>query len=65
MIRIRRPRGFSWVDLLVVSAAGIFAGSYIWKPLLLKYKEETTLHPQEDENLVKKQHEKRNVPDTE
>lgn len=33
MIRIRKPRGISLVQLMVVSVVGLVGGIYIWKPL--------------------------------
>lgn len=33
MIRIRKPRGISTIQLLVVSVVGLVGGVYIWKPL--------------------------------
>lgn len=36
-MRIRKPRNFSFIQLAVVSAIGVFGGAYIYQPLLLKF----------------------------
>lgn len=35
---IRRPRGVTVPQLMVVTVIGFLGGIYIWKPLLLSYK---------------------------
>lgn len=37
MIRIRKPRGISTIQLLVVGALGIVGGFYVYRPLLIDY----------------------------
>lgn len=37
-MRIRRPRGITNTQILVVSTVGILGGVYIWKPLLERWK---------------------------
>lgn len=36
MIRIRKPRGISTIQLLVVGSIGILGGFYIYRPLLIE-----------------------------
>lgn len=37
-MQIRRPRGVTVPQLMVVTALGVLGGVYIWQPLILKYK---------------------------
>lgn len=37
MLRIRKPRNFSFIQLTVVCAIGFLGGVYIYKPLLVNY----------------------------
>jgi len=37
-MQIRRPRGVTVPQLMVVTAIGVLGGIYIWQPLILKYK---------------------------
>lgn len=39
-MQIRRPRGITTQQLMVVTAIGFLGGVYIWKPLILKWKNE-------------------------
>lgn len=39
-MQIRRPRGVTVPQLMLVTAIGFLGGVYIWKPLILKYKNE-------------------------
>jgi len=39
-MQIRRPRGVTVPQLMVVTAIGLLGGIYIWQPLILKYKNE-------------------------
>lgn len=39
-MQIRRPRGITTQQLMVVTAIGFLGGVYIWKPLILKWKKE-------------------------
>lgn len=34
MLRIPKPRGFTTIQLMVVTALGFGGGVYIWKPLI-------------------------------
>jgi hypothetical protein len=36
-MRIRKPRNFSFIQLAVVSAVGVFGGAYIYQPLILQF----------------------------
>lgn len=40
MIRIRKPRGISTIQLMVVSVVGLIGGIYIWKPLFVNLRRE-------------------------
>jgi uncharacterized protein YneF (UPF0154 family) len=40
MLRIRKPRNFSILNIGVCLAIGVLGGLYIYKPLLIKYKNE-------------------------
>lgn len=40
VLRIRRPKGITSTQLMVVIGVGVIAGSYIWQPLLIRYKKE-------------------------
>ncbi|XP_017464712.1 PREDICTED: uncharacterized protein LOC108358080 [Rhagoletis zephyria] len=40
-MRIRRPRGITVQQLMIVTAVGFLGGVYIWKPLILKYRAES------------------------
>lgn len=40
-MQIRRPRGVTVPQLMVVTAIGFLGGVYIWQPLILKYKNES------------------------
>lgn len=37
MFRIRKPRGLTTGQLVLVTVLGVFGGVYIWKPLLVQY----------------------------
>lgn len=37
MLRIRKPKGFTFIQLALVSALGVFGGAYIYKPLIIDY----------------------------
>lgn len=39
-MQIRRPRGVTVPQLMVVTAVGFLGGVYIWKPLILRFKDE-------------------------
>lgn len=39
-MQIRRPKGVTVPQLMVVTAIGVLGGIYIWQPLILKYKNE-------------------------
>ncbi|XP_075151632.1 uncharacterized protein LOC142225691 isoform X2 [Haematobia irritans] len=41
-MQIRRPRGVTTQQLMVVTAVGFLGGVYIWKPLILKWKNESS-----------------------
>lgn len=36
MLRIRKPRNFSFIQIAVVCAIGVLGGAYIYQPLLQK-----------------------------
>lgn len=40
-MQIRRPRGVTVPQLMVVTAIGIIGGVYIWRPLIVKWKGES------------------------
>lgn len=40
-MQIRRPRGVTVPQLMVVTAIGFLGGVYIWQPLILKYKNDS------------------------
>lgn len=40
-MQIRRPRGITVPQLMVVTAIGFLGGVYIWQPLILKYRNES------------------------
>ncbi|XP_054745171.1 uncharacterized protein LOC129249396 [Anastrepha obliqua] len=46
-MRIRRPRGVTVQQLMVVTAVGFLGGVYIWKPLILKFRSENTQQKEE------------------
>lgn len=48
MLRIRKPRGISTVQLMVVTLIGFAGGIYIWKPLFL------ALSPQQQQTDITK-----------
>lgn len=50
-MRIRRPRGITVQQLMVVTAIGFLGGVYIWKPLILKYRAEGTELKENRDNL--------------
>lgn len=50
-MRIRRPRGVTVQQLMVVTAIGFLGGVYIWKPLILKYRAEGTQPKENSHNL--------------
>lgn len=37
MLRIRKPRGVTTGQLVLVTILGVFGGVYIWKPLIIEY----------------------------
>lgn len=37
MLRIRKPRGITKGQVVLVSILGVYGGVYIWKPMLLEY----------------------------
>lgn len=37
MLRVRKPKGFTFFQLALVSALGVFGGAYIYQPLILDY----------------------------
>lgn len=37
MLRVRKPKGFTFIQLALVSALGVFGGAYIYQPLILDY----------------------------
>lgn len=39
-MQIRRPRGVTIPQLMVVTVIGVLGGVYIWQPLLIKYRNE-------------------------
>lgn len=39
-MHIRRPRGITVQQLMVVTALGFLGGVYIWQPLIVKWKKE-------------------------
>ena len=41
IMRIRRLRGVSNVQILVVSFIGVLGGVYVWKPLIENYRKES------------------------
>lgn len=40
-MQIRRPRGVTVPQLMIVTAIGFLGGVYIWQPLIIKYKNES------------------------
>lgn len=54
-MRIRRPRGITVQQLMVVTAIGFLGGVYIWKPLILKYRAESTEVKENSDNLKEKE----------
>ncbi|KAG8228448.1 hypothetical protein J437_LFUL009099 [Ladona fulva] len=53
---IRRPRGVSFVEIALVTVLGFFGGIYIWKPLILEYrnKHKKELEPPEETESIAK-----------
>lgn len=43
MLRIRKPRGVTRGQLVLITILGVFGGVYIWKPLLVEYFAKTTV----------------------
>ncbi|TMW41438.1 hypothetical protein DOY81_012635 [Sarcophaga bullata] len=41
-MHIRRPRGITVQQLMVVTALGFLGGVYIWQPLIVKWKKDNT-----------------------
>lgn len=41
-MQIRRPRGITVQQLMVVTALGFLGGVYIWQPLIVKWKKENS-----------------------
>lgn len=39
-MQIRRPRGITVQQLMVVTALGVLGGVYIWQPLIVTWKKE-------------------------
>lgn len=37
MLRIRKPRNFSFVQFAVILTVGVFGGLYIYQPILLQH----------------------------
>lgn len=49
-MQIRRPRGVTVTQLMVVTAVGFLGGVYIWKPLITKWKNDNS--PKEQESTL-------------
>lgn len=41
-MQIRRPRGITVPQLMVITALGVLGGVYIWQPLIVKWKKENS-----------------------
>lgn len=41
-MQIRRPRGITVQQLMVVTALGFLGGVYIWQPLIVKWKKDNS-----------------------
>lgn len=41
-MHIRRPRGITVQQLMVVTALGFLGGVYIWQPLIVKWKKDNS-----------------------
>lgn len=49
-MRIRRPRGVTVTQLMIVTALGFLGGVYIWKPLIVKWRKENILNTDKTAN---------------
>lgn len=55
MMRIKKPRNFSWTNIIFISFLGVVSGLYIYQPLLSKYAKEQRelLNKEKEESTVK------------
>jgi len=61
-MKIRRPRGVTVPQLMIVTAIGFLGGVYIWKPLLTRYNIENKIGAK-DELKQQQQHEQQEEPE--